>query len=82
MRLTNHATILNFSRRREASGDWDDLKIFFEGHQHEPVRFRDEMGRSQEGILVDLLEEGVFVIKTRDGQEHDVEPNQIRWEDQ
>jgi hypothetical protein len=84
MRLTNHVTTLNFSGRREAAGDWEALKTFFEGHRdaNDPVKFRDETGRVQEGILVDLLKEGVFIIRTRDGQEHDVEPSQIKWEDQ
>jgi hypothetical protein len=82
MRLTNQVTILNFPSRRKASGDFHDLESFFEVYQNQHVKFRDEAGRPQEGILVDLLGEGVFVIKTRDGKRHDVLPNRINWEDQ
>ena len=78
MRLTNHATVLNFSGRRKAG---NELQEFFEIHQRTPVRFKDENGELQSGLLIDyFLDEGVFVIRTRDGQQHEVNPDQMMEE--
>jgi hypothetical protein len=77
MRLTNHMTVINLSRRREAVGDWSKLQDFFKVYWNRPVKFKDETGELQKGVLVDLLRDGTFVIRTEDGQEHEVEHNQI-----
>lgn len=43
------------------------------------VSFTDENGETKIGTLIDLVDEGMFVIRTDDGQQHDVSANQIQW---
>jgi hypothetical protein len=92
MKLTNHATILSFSSRENKPEDWLDLGFitgkfdrehlekFFQKYRNKEVGFWDKDTReSTEGILVNLLPEGVLVIEGIDGKQHEVGPKDILW---
>jgi len=64
VRLTNHVTTLNFSRRQAATPTWGEMDML--------VSFIDEDGEVKDGVIVDYLDEGVFLVKTSDGKEHNV----------
>jgi hypothetical protein len=80
MNLTRHETVLSFAGRRTASDmSYQDLERRFAQYQGRLVRFSDESGQVGMGKIVDLLPEGVFVVETKDGQQHDVSPKEILW---
>lgn len=57
--------------------DWGALEAHFGQHHRKVVHFDHGDGPKQ-GRLVDLLGEGVFVVRSEDGQYHDVEPHHLR----
>lgn len=84
MRLTNHLTVVNISSHRTASS-FEQLQHLFEQNHLKHLGFRDEGGNYHEGVLTQLLPEGVFVMETSDPgdpvgvQEHDVHMKDIDW---
>lgn len=56
---------------------WEQIEALFHKYKGAWVQFKDESGKVMKGKMVDVLGEGVFVIQTEDGQQHDVEPSQI-----
>lgn len=51
---------------------WEELRDFYNRHQGSFIKFKDWHNGVQIGKLVGLHDEGVFLVKTRDGQTHDV----------
>jgi len=80
VRLSNQATVVKVSGRRQAVS-WEQRKmaILFADYHDTVVKFKDEDGERREGVLINFLNEGVFVIRTDDGQEHDVHTEDIKW---
>jgi len=62
---------------QSTSHDYEALNRFWHQYKGSFVKFRDYHGNEQVGKLVDLLDEGVFVVQTRDGQSHDVHMEDI-----
>ena len=57
---------------------WEDLQALFEKYRNGWVQFKDdETGQVTVGQLVDLLGEGEFIVRTKEGREHDVPPSWI-----
>jgi hypothetical protein len=56
---------------------WEDLEALFEKYKNSWVQFKDETGQVNIGQLIDLLGEGEFIVRTKDGGEHDVPPSWI-----
>jgi hypothetical protein len=56
---------------------YQQLQQFFGTHKGRQIQF--QVGNQMlTGILVDLLDEGIFVVQTADGQQHEVEPQHVR----
>lgn len=56
----------------EQEPSWEQLRDFYNRHHGSFIRFKDWNGGTQIGKLSGLHDEGVFLVKTRDGQTHDV----------
>ena len=56
---------------------YEELRDFWGKYGGSYVKFKDWHGGVQIGKLAGLHDEGVFLVKTRDGQTHDVFMNMI-----
>lgn len=59
----------------QASG-YGELSHLFSQYKGSIVKFRQD-GQTMMGKLINLLDEGVFIVRTQDGVEHDVNPQEI-----
>ncbi len=77
MRLTKYATVIDLSRRRE-SGRWRQVQEIFEEKRGRPVKFHNkDTGKMEVGTLLGVLQEGVLLVRTKDGKEYDVLPEEM-----
>ncbi len=51
----------------------------FEKLKGKTIPFKHSSGQTITGKVTDFLSEGVFVVQTQDGEEHDVDPQDIDW---
>lgn len=56
---------------------WEQVEELFHKYRNAWVQFKTDKGQIMKGKMIDVLGEGVYIIKTEDGREWDVEPFQI-----